>query len=134
VGDLRTMLDLETTHVSGPQTLDMLEDAVVEMTHAFHGRHPLIYTGAFWRDTLGNPSRESLLASHPKILKCMLNQSFYGKNDGAFHPITSQFAIHAFAHVTVQQYAGDITGVPGVSGKADKDRLLGNLDITHLLM
>jgi hypothetical protein len=82
--DLRPMLDLETTHIDVAHTLDMLEDAVVEMTRAFHGRHPMIYTGVFWRETLGNPSRESLLRSHPQILKCMLIQSHYGTNDGQF--------------------------------------------------
>jgi hypothetical protein len=36
--------------------------------------------------------------------------------------------------VTVQQYTGDVVGAPGVTGKVDKDRLLGGLDISHILM
>jgi hypothetical protein len=132
--DLRSIIDLETSHVGPAQTLNMLEDAVVEMRRAFHGRHPLIYLGSYWRDTLGNPSRASLLKSHPEIAQCALMQSFYGSNDGHFHPITAQFAIHGWPEVTVQQYTGDAVGAPGVRGKVDKDRLLGGLDINHILI
>jgi GH25 family lysozyme M1 (1,4-beta-N-acetylmuramidase) len=132
--DLRPILDLETSHVDPAHTLNYLEDAVVEMARAFTGHHPIIYLGSYWRDTLGNPSRASLLKSHPQIAGCQLMQSFYGSNDGNFHPITSQYAIHGWPEVTIQQYTGDAVGAPGVQGNVDKDRLLHNLNINLILI
>ncbi|HEV3001742.1 MAG TPA: glycoside hydrolase family 25 protein [Solirubrobacteraceae bacterium] len=57
-GDLRPVLDLEKFGRAGRltprQTLEWTRGWVAEM-RAQIGRRPIIYTGVFWRETLGNP-------------------------------------------------------------------------------
>ena len=57
-GDLVPFLDVEAFgsagSLTGPQTLVWLRGWVDEF-RARTGRRPIIYTGSFWRDTVGNP-------------------------------------------------------------------------------
>jgi lysozyme len=58
-GDLVPMLDVEAYGGAGKltaaQTLEWLRGFVTEM-HAKIGRRPIIYTGFFWREAMGNPA------------------------------------------------------------------------------
>jgi lysozyme len=58
-GDLLPILDLEKFGSAGrltaAQTLEWARGWVTEMRKRF-GRRPIIYTGAFWRETMGNPA------------------------------------------------------------------------------
>jgi GH25 family lysozyme M1 (1,4-beta-N-acetylmuramidase) len=58
-GDLVPMLDVESYggagKLSAKATLEWMRDFVHEM-HAQIGRRPIIYTGSFWRDAMGNPA------------------------------------------------------------------------------
>jgi len=57
-GDLVPLLDIEAFGKAGaltaPQTVEWVRGWVTEMRSRI-GRAPIIYTGAFWRDTMGNP-------------------------------------------------------------------------------
>jgi lysozyme len=113
-GDLIPMLDLEAFGLSGTlrprQTLEWTRGFVNEM-RAQIGRRPIIYTGAFWRDQMGNPADD---------LGCRLWLAAFVKRPNQFLP-----AAWVDSGWTIWQHT-DKGRVPGVEGAlCDLDRLKG---------
>lgn len=113
-GDLVPMLDLEAYGLSariGPrETFEWTRGFVNEM-HAQIGRRPIIYTGAFWRDQMGNPADD---------LGCKLWLAAYVKTPNQFLP-----AAWADSGWTIWQHT-DKGNVPGVDGvHCDLNQLKG---------
>jgi lysozyme len=105
-GDLVPMLDVEGYGLSGKisprATLEWLRGFVNEM-HAQIGRRPIIYTGVFWRERMGNPADD---------LGCKLWLAAYVKKPAPWVP-----AAWADSGWTIWQHSA--TGkVPGVAAKA----------------
>lgn len=113
-GDLVPMLDVERYGAAGnlspKATLEWMRGFVNEM-HAQIGRRPIIYTGSFWRDTMGNPADD---------LDCELWLAAYVDKPDKWVP-------SAWAHRgwTIWQHS-DAGKVPGVADAAcDLDLLKG---------
>jgi GH25 family lysozyme M1 (1,4-beta-N-acetylmuramidase) len=87
-GDLRPALDIEafgTAPLSPQQTLRFAYDFAVAVKEQV-GRLPIIYTGAFWRDRMGNPSNS---------LGCHLWLAAYVRDPTPFIPVAWQPAAGA---------------------------------------
>jgi lysozyme len=112
-GDLVPVLDIEDYGAAGKlnprQTLEWAR-GFVEAVHARVGRRPIIYTGVFWREAMGNP---------PDDLGCPLWLAAYVKDPKPFIP--SAWAQESF---TIWQHtqSGSTAGIPG---NADLNRLPG---------
>ncbi len=113
-GDLVPMLDVERYGAAGnlapKATLEWMRGFVNEM-HAQIGRRPIIYTGSFWRDSMGNPADD---------LDCELWLAAYVDKPDKWVP-------SAWAHRgwTIWQHS-DAGKVPGVAAAAcDLDLLRG---------
>ena len=90
------MLDVEAFGSAGRltqrQTLEWVRGFVNEM-HAQIGRRPIIYTGSFWRDQMGNPADD---------LNCKLWLAAYVKNPNRLPTRgVGEFGIHDLA---IQQH------------------------------
>jgi lysozyme len=114
-GDLVPLLDVEAFGKAGdltrPQTLEWVRGWVTELRTRI-GRPPIIYTGAFWRDVMGNP---------PDNLGCPLWLAAYVKKTEVprFIPIAWQSG-----GATLWQHTSTGT-CPGIAGKCDLSRFEG---------
>jgi len=103
-GDLVPMVDVEGFGLSGTltprKTLEWLRGFIDHM-HTQIGRRPIIYTGAFWRDVMGNPADD---------LGCKLWLAAYVKNPNRFLP-----AAWTDSGWTIWQHTdkGTVSGVEG---------------------
>lgn len=112
-GDLVPVLDLEAFGKAGKltpkQTLEWASGFAEEI-HARVGRRPIIYTGVFWRETMGNP---------PDDLQCPLWLAAFVRDPKPFLP-------NAWAQESFSIWQHTETGsCPGVPGNVDLDRLPG---------
>ena len=112
-GDLVPTLDIEAFGAAGRLTADQTvawARGFVDEVEARIGRKPLIYTGAFWRDEMGNPTDD---------LGCRLWLAAFVEHPEQFIPRAfrqESFAIHQFTE----------TGTcKGVQGHVDLNRLPG---------
>jgi lysozyme len=113
-GDLVPMLDVEVYgkagNLSPRATLDWMRGFVNEM-HAQIGHRPIIYTGHFWRDAMGNPADD---------LGCKLWLAAYVKDPDKWVP--TAWTDHGW---TIWQHSEEGT-VPGVkNAPCDLDLLKG---------
>jgi lysozyme len=112
-GDLVPVLDLEAFGKAGKltakQTLEWAS-GFAEEVHARVGRRPIIYTGVFWRETMGNP---------PDNLQCPLWLAAFVKDPKPFVP--TAWARESFA-IWQHTETGSTAGVPG---NVDLNRLPG---------
>lgn len=105
-GDLVPVLDLEKHGAAGAltarQTLEWARGWVSEM-HAQIGRRPIIYTGVFWRETMGNPADS---------LGCPLWLAAYVAASTAGQLTPAAWKDHGF---TLWQHteSGSCDGIPG---------------------
>lgn len=105
---LRPVIDLEASALSPRKTLRYVGQAVEECLHVNAGRHPVLYTGFFWRDQLGDPNER---------FGCELWYPSYPKLQGVPHAWHGRPSIHQYSE----------TGrVPGINGRVDLDRYLGH--------
>lgn len=113
-GDLVPMLDVEEYGPAGKLSPKATLEWVRGFVHAMHaqiGRRPIIYTGSFWRDAMGNPADD---------LGCPLWLAAYVSKPDQFVP--TAWADHGW---TIWQHS-DRGKVPGVSKAAcDLDLLKG---------
>ena len=120
-GDLVPVLDLEAYGAAGKlnprQTLEWAR-GFVEEVHDRVGRRPIIYTGVFWRESMGNP---------PDDLQCPLWLAAYVKDPKPFIPIA--WAQEGF---TIWQHT-ETGSTGGVSGHVDLNRLPGGQAALDLL-
>jgi lysozyme len=112
-GDLVPTLDIEAFGAAGrltaTQTVEWARGFVDEVEDQI-GRKPLIYTGSFWRDEMGNPSDD---------LGCRLWLAAFVE-----HP--DQFVPRAFRQESYAIWQHTETGAcPGVQGHVDLNRLPG---------
>ena len=112
-GDLVPVLDIEDFGAAGKlnprQTLEWARGFVEEVHHRI-GRRPIIYTGHFWRESMGNP---------PDDLGCQLWLAAYVKDPKPFIPTAwSEKGYAIWQHTET----GSTGGVPG---HADLNRLPG---------
>jgi len=112
-GDLLPVLDIEAFGAAGKltpkQTVEWARGFVEEM-HARIGKRPIIYTGSFWRDAMGNP---------PDDLRCALWLAAYVEKPQQFVP--KAWAQESF---TIWQHT-DKGKSAGVAGNVDLNRLPG---------
>lgn len=113
-GDLVPMLDVEDYGPAGKLSPKATLEWIRGFVHAMHaqiGRRPIIYTGSFWRDAMGNPADD---------LGCPLWLAAYVSKPDQFVP--TAWADHGW---TIWQHS-DKGKVPGVSKAAcDLDLLKG---------
>ena len=111
------MLDVEAFGSAGRltqrQTLEWVRGFVNEM-HAQIGRRPIIYTGSFWRDQMGNPADD---------LSCKLWLAAYVKNPKDFLP-----AAWGNSGFTIWQFSSTGT-VPGVEKTPGGAKVACDLDV-----
>jgi lysozyme len=112
-GDLRPVLDIEAFGQAGaltPEKTHAWARGFVDEVEARLGKRPIIYTGAFWRDRMGNPDDN---------LGCPLWLAAFVKNPDPFVP-------KAWAHqsFSILQHT-DKGGCPGIAGHVDLNRLPG---------
>ena len=116
-GDLIPMLDVEGFGSAGRltqrQTLEWVRGFVNEM-HAQIGRRPIIYTGSFWRDQMGNPADD---------LNCKLWLAAYVKNPNDFLP-----AAWGNSGFTIWQFSSTGT-LPGVEKTPGGPKVACDLDV-----
>ena len=112
-GDLVPVLDLEAFgkagKLSAKQTFEWAS-GFAEAVHARVGRRPIIYTGVFWRETMGNP---------PDNLRCPLWLAAFVRDPKPFVPVA--WAKESFA-IWQHTETGSSAGVPG---NVDLNRLPG---------
>ncbi len=112
-GDLVPMLDVEDYGPAGKLSPRATLEWVRGFVHALHaaiGRKPIIYTGSFWRDRMGNPADD---------LGCELWLAAYVKKPNEWVP-----AAWAKAGWTIWQHS-DKGKVPGIDAACDLDLLKG---------
>lgn len=124
-GDLRPVLDLEKFGAAGRltprQTLEWARGWVAEM-RAQIGRRPIIYTGVFWRETLGNP---------PDNLDCPLWLAAYVPPRELPRWIPQAWRDDGWAF---WQHTESGT-CPGIAGRCDLNRFRGSRgDLRRLLL
>jgi GH25 family lysozyme M1 (1,4-beta-N-acetylmuramidase) len=113
-GDLVPVLDIEAFGQAGkltPKQTHAWARGFVEEMHARIGRRPIIYTGAFWRDQIGND---------PDNLGCRLWLAAFVKDD------PTPFVPKAWARESLSIWQHTDTGrCPGIPGNVDLNRLPG---------
>jgi len=115
-GDLLPILDIEAfgsigAPLTAQQTVLWVRDWVAEMKRRI-GRHPIIYTGVFWRETMNNP---------PNNFGCPLWLAAYVKKKDL--PPCIPKAWHEQG-ITIWQYS-ETGSCPGIAGDADLNRFTG---------
>jgi lysozyme len=115
-GDLPPVLDVETDDGHPPASVLSWVLRFVARAEALFSRPVMIYTGGFWRHTLGDPS-VGVLATRPLWLA--------NYRDGA--PLLPR----TWSAWTFWQYTDGVFGnpgpAPGVTGPCDRDRFVGDL-------
>lgn len=114
--DLPPALDLETDNGLAPEAVIDWTRAFVSRAEALFERELVIYTGALWRHTLGDPII-------PELGTRMLWTARYGD--------TSPVAPKTWARWDFWQFTdgvrGEVQMIPGVKGPVDCDRFRGDL-------
>lgn len=105
VGDLPGVLDIEKGHGGRPGV--RFTRRFVKRYKQLTGHRPIIYTGSFWRDVLGNPM---------VLMRCKLFLAAYTSTWHGFVP-------RAFKKPWIWQYT-DSARVAGIAGNVDGDRFL----------
>jgi lysozyme len=120
-GELPPVLDLETGEGLSPQAVIDWTLSFVRTAEGLLKRKLMIYTGAFWRSTLGNPTVPELstrllwsarYGAEPQVPNTWKRWDFWQFTDGAH---------------------GEVMAVPGVTGPCDCDRFRGTFDELQLL-
>lgn len=115
-GDLRPVADVESAGrypnnaIGRPFIKRYVKSWVTQCQKRVGGHHPIIYTGYFWRETLGNWAED---------LGCHLWLAAYPTYNRSTIP-------KAWNHVSLHQYS-EKGRVPGVPGDCDLNRYTGTL-------
>ena len=105
-GDIRPVIDVEASTLSPEGTRQYVRSWVRRCQERLHTFHPIIYTGFFWRDSMGNWGDS---------LGCRLWYPSYP------HIVDVP---NAWRRPTIHQYS-EHGRVPGVPGDCDLDHYLG---------
>lgn len=108
-GDLPCVLDIETASGVDRATVRRFVRRFVHRYRDMTGHRPIIYTGSFWRDFLGNP----LILGRCRLWLAAYTSSWHNYTPRAWkRPFFWQYTDHA--------------DVPGISGPVDGNKLLRN--------
>lgn len=115
--DLPPALDLETDGGLAPEKVVDWTRWFVSRAEALFERELLIYTGALWRHTMGDPIV-------PELGTRMLWTARYGDTPPVVPKTWSRWDFWQFT----DGVRGEVQMIPGVKGPVDCDRFRGNMD------